>query len=69
MDTKTRKEIKRLKLGRGAAGIQMDPDGSRAFIACSGDNYIAIIDLRTFEDVKHFDVGGEPDGLAWVMMK
>ena len=69
MDTKTRKEIKRLKLGRGAAGIQMDPDGSRAFIACSGDNYIAIIDLRSFEDIKHFDVGGEPDGLAWVMMK
>jgi len=66
-DTRTRKEIKRLKIGNGAAGILMDPDGSRAFVACSADGYVAVIDLKTFEVKQHFDVGGVPDGLAWAI--
>jgi YVTN family beta-propeller protein len=64
-DSKSQKEVKRLKLGHGAAGILMDPDGSRVFVACSADNYIAIIDLNTLEVSGHIDVGGVPDGLAW----
>ena len=64
-DVGSRKEIKRLKLGRGAAGILMDPDGSRVFVACSADNYVAVIDLKSLEVTGHFDVGGVPDGLAW----
>ncbi|QEC70118.1 YncE family protein [Panacibacter ginsenosidivorans] len=64
-DVATRKEVKRLKLGKGAAGILMDPVGTRAFVACSADNYIAIIDLKTLEVTSHLDVGGVPDGLAW----
>ena len=43
----------------------MDPDGSRAFVACSADNYVAVIDLKTLEVTSHLDVGGVPDGLAW----
>lgn len=66
-DTRSRKEIKRLKLGRGCAGILMDPDGSRGFVACSADNYIAVIDLKTLEVTTHLDVGGVPDGLAWAI--
>ena len=45
----------------------MDPNGSRAFVACTPDNYVAIIDLKTLEVIKHFDVGGGPDGLAWAV--
>jgi YVTN family beta-propeller protein len=66
-DARSRKEIKRLKIGHGAAGILMDTDGSRAFVACSADNYIAIIDLKTLEVTAHIDVGGTPDGLAWAV--
>jgi YVTN family beta-propeller protein len=66
-DTKSQKEIKRLKVGNGAAGILMDPDGSRAFVACSADNYVAVIDLKTLEVTRHMDVGGVPDGLAWAI--
>jgi DNA-binding beta-propeller fold protein YncE len=66
-DTKSHKEVKRLKLGRGAAGILMDPVGSRAFIACSADNYVAVVDLKTLEVTSHLDVGGVPDGLAWAL--
>jgi YVTN family beta-propeller protein len=66
-DAKSHKEIKRLKIGHGAAGILMDPDGGRAFVACSADNYLAVIDLKSLEVTQHIDVGGVPDGLAWAI--
>ena len=69
LDAATRKVIKRLPIGHGAAGILMQPDGSRAFVACSPDNYIAVIDLRTLTVAGHINVGEEPDGLAWVIRK
>jgi YVTN family beta-propeller protein len=64
-DAAARKEFKRVHIGHGAAGILVDPNGARAFIACSPDNYIAILDLKTLKVTSHLDVGGEPDGLAW----
>lgn len=66
-DASTRKEIKRITLGRGSAGILMQPDGLRAFVACSPDNYVAVIDLKSLEVTGHLDVGPEPDGLAWAV--
>jgi len=68
-DVSSRKEVKRLKVGRGAAGILMDPNGSRAFVACSPDNYVAVVDLKTLEVTKKIDVGGTPDGLAWAVRR
>lgn len=68
-DAKLHLEVKRIKPGHGAAGILMDPDGSRAFVACSVDNYVAVIDLKTLEVTSHFDVGGIPDGLAWAVQQ
>jgi len=67
LDASTRKEIKRIKLGRGSAGILIQPDGVRAFVACSPDNYVAVIDLKSLEVTGHLDVGPEPDGLAWAV--
>ena len=64
-DAASRKEYKRVKIGHGAAGILMDPTAARAFVACSPDNYVVVLDLKTFEITSHIDVGGEPDGLAW----
>ncbi len=66
-DAASRKEYKRVRIGRGAAGIQMDPSGTRAFIACTPDNYVAILDLKSLQLTGHLDVGGEPDGLAWAV--
>jgi YVTN family beta-propeller protein len=66
-DARSHKEVKRLKIGHGAAGILMDPEGSRVFVACSADNYVAVIDLKTLEVTTHIDVGGVPDGLAWAI--
>jgi YVTN family beta-propeller protein len=66
-DAASRKEFRRVKIGHGAAGILMDPEGNRAFIACGPDNYVVVLDLKTLEVTGHIDVGGEPDGLAWAI--
>jgi YVTN family beta-propeller protein len=65
LDAATRQEVKRLVLGHGSAGIQMQPDGARAYVACGPDGFVAVVDLKTLEVVGHIDVGGNPDGLAW----
>ncbi|OQP68617.1 YncE family protein [Niastella populi] len=66
-DVKARRELKRLKAGTGAAGLLIDLDNTRAFVACSPDNYVAVVNLKTFEVVTRIDVGGRPDGLAWAL--
>lgn len=45
----------------------VDPNGSHAFIDCTADNYVAVMDLRTLEVIGHIDVGRELDGLAWAI--
>ena len=67
LDSVTHKEIKRLTTGRGSGGVLVTPDGHRAFEACSPDNYVAVIDLKTLEVVGHIDAGGNPDGMAWAV--
>ncbi len=65
-DSATQKEVKRLPNVHGSGGIQMQPDGARAFVACGRDGYVAVIDLKTMEMVGKIDVAG-PDGLAWAV--
>jgi YVTN family beta-propeller protein len=36
------------------------------FVACTPDNYVAVVDIKTLAVVNKIDVGGNPDGLAWV---
>jgi len=57
--------VKRVKVGRGAAGIQMRPDGAVVYVACTPDDYVAIIDLKSLEVAGHIDAGKQPDGMAW----
>lgn len=65
MDAASHKEVKRIPVGHGAGGILMQPDGSRAYVACSPDGYVAVIDLKSLEVVGHIETGRGPDGLAW----
>lgn len=65
LEAATRKEVKRLKLGSSAEGILIVPDGSKAFVAVSGDNKVAVIDLQTFQVLTTFETGKDPDGMAW----
>ncbi|MGA8201233.1 MAG: YncE family protein [Candidatus Sulfotelmatobacter sp.] len=67
IDAATRKTTKRIAVGHGAAGIVMQPDGARAYVACTPDNYVAVIDLHSMEVVGHIQAGSNPDGLAWMI--
>jgi YVTN family beta-propeller protein len=67
LDAATRKEIKRLPAVHANGGIQMQPDGARAYVACGQDNNLAVIDLKTLELVGHTDSIPGPDGLAWAV--
>ncbi len=69
LDAATRKEVKQLNLGGGAAGILMAPDGSRAYVAVSSADKIAVIDLKTLEVVGEIHAGKQPDGLAWAVRR
>lgn len=69
LDAATHHDTKRIRVGRGAAGIQMQPDGSRAYVSCTPDDYVAIIDLKSLEVTGHIQAGKEPDGLAWAVRK
>lgn len=66
IDAATRKERKRIKVGKVPLGILMEPGGNRAYVATSGSNAVDVIDLKTLEVVNQIDTGGkDPDGLAW----
>jgi DNA-binding beta-propeller fold protein YncE len=65
VDTTTHQVVKRLHPGGNGGGIQMRPDGVRAYVATGGAGYVAVIDLKTLEIVGKIDAGGGPDGLAW----
>jgi len=60
-----RSEVKRIPVGTGAAGIEIQPNGARAYVACSPDNYVAVVDLKSMQVVGRIDAGKNPDGLAW----
>ena len=61
-----KKELKRLKLGKNPAGILIEPDSSRAYIAITGDNNVAVIDLKSLDLAARIPTGKGPDGMAWV---
>jgi YVTN family beta-propeller protein len=65
LDARTHKLVKELDLGGGAAGILLDPDRSRAFVAVSRGNKVAVIDLSKLEVTAQIAPLGEPDGMAW----
>jgi len=67
LDAASRKEVKRLNLGRQPEGILIVPDGSRAYIAVAGEKTVAALDLRTLEVTDRIPTGAGPDGMAWAV--
>jgi len=45
-------------------GLAIEPNGERAFVAISGGDQVAVIDLRTWTVVDRWQTGREPDALA-----
>jgi YVTN family beta-propeller protein len=61
-----RKVMKRIALGKSPEGVLIPPAGDRAFVAVTGDNQIAAIDLKTWQVTSRIQTGKGPDGMAWV---
>lgn len=64
-DAKTRKEIKKINLGKGAAHILIDENNETAYISCTPAHYIAVVDLKKMEISGQIKIGDRPDGMDW----
>lgn len=69
LEAASRKEVKRLNLGRGVAGILIVPDGSTAYVAVSTESQVAVVDLKTLSVTGRIATGKGPDGMAWAVRK
>jgi len=69
VDAASRKEVRRLKLGRQPEGILISPDGSRAYVALAGDKTVVVLDLKTLEVTARISAGNGPDGMAWAVRR
>lgn len=66
IDVASRKQIKRIKIGSSIAGILVAPDGSKAYVAATPDNYVGEVDLKILEMTAKISTGTGPDGMDWV---
>jgi DNA-binding beta-propeller fold protein YncE len=62
-DAKTFKEVKRLTIGQGGTNIGFSKDGKTAFIAVTGANTVAVVDVAKLALETHIAAGREPQGL------
>jgi YVTN family beta-propeller protein len=69
LEAATRKEVKKFDLGGSSAGILIVPDGSRAYVAVSGKDKVAVVDLKSLEVSGYVSTGKQPDGLGWIQGK
>jgi len=69
LDAVTHAEVKKFDFGGGSAGILIVPDGSRAYVAVSGKDKVAIVDLKRLEIDAYIATDKGPDGLAWAERK
>lgn len=67
LDAHSRAVVKRVPVGHGAAGILVQADGARVYVACTPDNYVAIIDPKSLTVTGRIQPISHPDGLAWAV--
>jgi YVTN family beta-propeller protein len=68
-EARARSQVKRIRAGTGCAGVLVSPDDRRAYVACTSDNRVIVLDMRTLIPVDQIDVGPRPDGLAWAALR
>ena len=66
LDAPARKVISHIPVGKSPEGILIPPAGGVAYVAVNGDNFIAVIDLKTWQVTKKISTGIGPDGMAWI---
>jgi YVTN family beta-propeller protein len=62
-DGPTAKEIKRIEIGQNNSNVGFTPDSKTAYVAVTGTNSVAVIDLGSLTVVKQIQAGKQPQGL------
>ncbi len=65
LDTVTHREIKRLGVGGQAIGLELSPDGKRAFVGCEHRDGVHVIDLEHLSVKGKVITGDGSDAMAW----
>jgi YVTN family beta-propeller protein len=67
IDPVTDRVVARIDLpgARGNHGLLIEPEQRFAFIACEGNDKLLVLDMRTMRVTSSFDVGQNPDVLAF----
>ena len=66
IDRATHKEIKRLGVGSYAIGVEISPDGKRAFVGCEHSDGLHVIAMDTLTVETVIKTGDGPDPmLVW----
>jgi YVTN family beta-propeller protein len=66
IDAQKHAVTKRLRLGATPEGILVPPEGDLVYVAVTGENRVAVINVKTLEVVRSIATGRGPDGMAWV---
>ena len=62
-DARTFKEVKRLTIGQGGSNIGFSKDGKTAFIAVTGADAVAVVDVEKLALASQITTGKAPQGL------
>lgn len=65
LDAPARKVISHIPVGKSPEGILIPPSGGVAYVAVNGDNFVAVLDLKSWQVTKKIQTGNGPDGMAW----
>jgi YVTN family beta-propeller protein len=65
LDAPGRKVIAHIPVGKSPEGILMPATGGAAYVAVNGDNFVAVVDLKTWKVTRKISTGTGPDGMAW----
>ena len=63
VDARTFKEVKRVNIGQGGANIGFSKDGKTAFIALTGADAVAVMDVDKLTLISQIKAGKQPQGL------
>ncbi len=65
IDTATRTEVKRIPVGSYAIGVELSPDGRRAFVGCEHTDGVHVVSLDSLEVEAVVLTGDGADAMAW----
>jgi YVTN family beta-propeller protein len=62
-DARTGKQVKQIQVGQNSSNVGFTPDGKTAYVAVTGTNAVAVIDLGSLTVATQIQVGRQPQGL------